>query len=73
MTLEGKMHQIGDRLRTSLKSTIITNWGIWIPVQLINFKFVPQPAQVLFANVIGFFWNAILSYLNSQPVDTPSK
>lgn len=41
---------------------IISNWTLWIPAMLFNFKFVPGKWQVLFSNGIGFIWNVYLSW-----------
>jgi hypothetical protein len=35
-----------------------------VPAQLLNFRFVPGNLQVLFANVVGLFWNSYLSYVS---------
>uniref|UniRef100_A0A6U3BF08 Mpv17/PMP22 family protein n=1 Tax=Entomoneis paludosa TaxID=265537 RepID=A0A6U3BF08_9STRA len=43
------------------------NWCLWIPAQMINFRFVPLPYQVLFSNGVAFAWNVFLSYTSTSP------
>nr|CCA18668.1 conserved hypothetical protein [Albugo laibachii Nc14] len=64
LTLEGRFDKVSSKLHQEWWPTIKTNWIVWIPAQLINFGFVPGNLQVLFANVIGLFWNAYLSYVS---------
>jgi protein Mpv17 len=58
--------QVFDKLQKTLVPTLITNYSVWVPAQLINFCFVPAHLQVLYANAIGFFWNIYLSYAGNQ-------
>ena len=53
---------IPTRLQETLPEVIPMNWAVWGPAQLINFRFVPQTYQVLFANMVSLFWNAYLSF-----------
>lgn len=39
---------------------------IWPLVQAVNFAFVPVPLQVLFVNVVGLAWGAVLSSVNAD-------
>ncbi|KAG5176226.1 hypothetical protein JKP88DRAFT_351176 [Tribonema minus] len=61
MVVEGEAAKIPQKLKQDYWPTLVKNWGIWMPAQLINFRLVPQPYQVLWANGVGFFWNAIMS------------
>ncbi|RYD36583.1 MAG: Mpv17/PMP22 family protein [Verrucomicrobiaceae bacterium] len=62
LLVNGESDRIPDKLRNDLPTTILTNYTVWIPAQLINFQFVPIPYRVLWANAVGFFWNIYLSY-----------
>ena len=53
---------IMERLRISWQGALVANWMIWVPANLVNFKFIPGAYQVLFANCVGFVWNAVLSF-----------
>ena len=46
--LEGKASEIPDRLRASWAGAVTSNWALWIPAQLLNFKFIPPVYQVKF-------------------------
>lgn len=59
---ENKNKAITTRLQETLPDVIVANWMLWGPVQLFNFRVVPQKYQVLFANMISLVWNAYLSF-----------
>jgi hypothetical protein len=46
LILEGKASDIGSRLKASWADAVVANWGLWVPAQLINFRFVPPIYQV---------------------------
>ena len=50
-------------IRDKLWETLVANWKIWPLAMTFNFWLMPMKYQVLFANVVGFFWNIILSYI----------
>ncbi|OWZ15144.1 Protein Mpv17 [Phytophthora megakarya] len=68
LTLEGHAYDIPDKLRVDWWSVTKANWGVWVPAQILNFRFVPGPMQVLFSNVVGLLWNAYLSYVSHSTV-----
>jgi protein Mpv17 len=67
MMLQGEGHLIESKLKADLVDTMKANWSVWIPTQLINFRYVPPPLRVLGANVVGFFWNIYLSSVSNKP------
>ncbi|XP_021853120.1 protein sym-1 [Spinacia oleracea] len=62
ITLEGRPSQVVPKLRQEWFSSVIANWKLWIPFQLLNFGFVPQQFQVLASNFVAVIWNVILSF-----------
>jgi hypothetical protein len=81
-TLEGAMGDtseeeakktIPQRLKETLPDVIVANWMLWGPVQLFNFRVVPQKYQVLFANMISLVWNAYLSFSTRGPAPVDEK
>ncbi|KAK4534965.1 hypothetical protein CDCA_CDCA03G0990 [Cyanidium caldarium] len=49
-------------------NALVANWMLWPAAQTVNFMFVPGELQVLFVNVVGVGWNAVLSLMAaSQP------
>ncbi|CAM9710783.1 unnamed protein product [Choristocarpus tenellus] len=72
MLLDGKVAKIPDKLRRDFWPTLVSNWGYWMPAQVVNFRLVPPMYQVLYANVLGFFWNIFLSSQSFKTVDTKS-
>jgi len=59
---EGRLDQLENHLRENYVDAVKVNWMMWIPAQIINFKFVPPQLQVLFANFVALFWNSYLSW-----------
>lgn len=44
--MQGKGHEVKNKLRNDLKPTVIANWKLWVPAQFINFRMVPPHLQV---------------------------
>ncbi len=44
---------------------MLANYKIWPLVNMINFKLVPGNLRVLFGNLVGIAWTAILISLTS--------
>ena len=42
-------------------SVLLANYKVWTVPQLINLTLVPVQYQVLFANLVAFFWNIYLA------------
>jgi protein Mpv17 len=45
--------------------TLVADWIIWAPVNLVNFWWVPIQWQGLYVGVFSFFFNVILSYISN--------
>ncbi|GAA5822535.1 hypothetical protein JCM10212_004237 [Sporobolomyces blumeae] len=72
--LEGKgIDEAQRRLRESWWPTLQKNWQLWIPTQAANFAIVPVHLRLVVVNVVSLFWNAYLSYANSQAESTEEK
>lgn len=71
LALEGKTGTIVQKLKTDLPSAIVVNWGIWVPAQFINFRFVPPSLTVLVANIVAVVWNTYLSFVSNRTVPVP--
>ena len=56
--------KIKNKLEQDFWSTMQSNWALWFPAQLVNFRFVPGAYQVLFSNGISFIWNIYLSFVS---------
>ncbi|EDR00159.1 uncharacterized protein LACBIDRAFT_255602 [Laccaria bicolor S238N-H82] len=64
--LEGKPDEALSRIKAAYVPTIIRNWGVYIPTQLINFSIVPPHLRFFTVSVVSLFWNAYLSASNAQ-------
>eukprot|EP00611_Tribonema_gayanum_P005813 TRINITY_DN15038_c0_g1_i1.p1 TRINITY_DN15038_c0_g1~~TRINITY_DN15038_c0_g1_i1.p1 ORF type:complete len:293 (-),score=71.04 TRINITY_DN15038_c0_g1_i1:765-1643(-) len=73
MIVEGQSANIGKKLSHDYLPTLVRNWGVWIPAQLINFRLIPLPYEVVWVNAVGLFWNAVMSaQVFKAPEDTPA-
>lgn len=75
MLLQGERdwNVIINKLKNDLPGTLLYNYSVWVPAQLINFRFVPPQLRVLWANFIGFFWNIYLSSATNKPQEIPKE
>jgi protein Mpv17 len=64
--------QIYDKIKTSLWGLMIAQWVFWIPVQAVNFQFVPVRHQLNVVLTISIIWTALLSFwYPPEPKPTP--
>jgi len=47
---------------SKIPTTLVRNWCFWLPVQFVQFNFIPTDLQVTYAAAFGVIWNAILSW-----------
>ncbi|CAM9668581.1 unnamed protein product, partial [Ascophyllum nodosum] len=60
--LEGKqVVEIREKLNQDYKSTMLANWGVFVPAAVVNLAFCPPELRVLFLNVVFFGWTIFLS------------
>ncbi|KAG1809132.1 uncharacterized protein BJ212DRAFT_1528717 [Suillus subaureus] len=65
--LEGKgISGAQDRISTAYTPTLIRNWGVFIPTQIINFAIVPHHLRFVVVSVVSLFWNTYLSAVNAS-------
>ncbi|KAK7693273.1 hypothetical protein QCA50_002840 [Cerrena zonata] len=65
--LEGKSFgDASDKIQEAYVPTLIRNWGVFIPTQVINFAFVPHHLRFVVVGVVSLFWNTYLSSVNAQ-------
>jgi protein Mpv17 len=55
------LNQIYDRIEDVLWETQKAQWVFWIPIQLLNFKFVPVRHQLNVVLLTSIAWTALLS------------
>ena len=69
--LEGKSaSQLEQQLRENWAESVVTNWKLWVPCQIINLGFVPGHLQVLVSNFVALAWNSYMSYITHRPAST---
>lgn len=65
--LEGKgPTEAVARIQEAYQPTLLRNWLVFIPAQLVNFAFVPPHLRFPFVGVISLFWNTYLSAVNAK-------
>ncbi|KAF8591067.1 hypothetical protein K439DRAFT_1327986 [Ramaria rubella] len=67
--LEGKgIEEAKKRVATAYYPTLLRNWGVFLPTQIINFAIVPAHFRFGVVGVVSLFWNSYLSYANAKQV-----
>ncbi|KAJ8521984.1 hypothetical protein ONZ45_g1410 [Pleurotus djamor] len=64
--LEGKAHDAIPRIRSAYIPTLLRNWAVFLPTQIINFAIVPPHLRFFVVSVVGLFWNTYLSVANAK-------
>ncbi|KAI0659438.1 hypothetical protein C8Q70DRAFT_1053806 [Cubamyces menziesii] len=65
--LEGKgIRDAQQRIEDAYVPTLVRNWGVFVPTQVINFALVPPHLRFVTVGVVSLFWNAYLSSVNAQ-------
>ncbi|KAF7436613.1 Protein required for ethanol metabolism [Pleurotus ostreatus] len=64
--LEGKPHDAIPRITSAYVPTLLRNWCVFLPTQIINFWLVPPHLRFVVVSVVGLFWNTYLSIANRE-------
>ncbi|KAL1721323.1 hypothetical protein EV715DRAFT_249176 [Schizophyllum commune] len=64
--LEGKPSEATEKLKSAFVPTLLRNWAVFIPVQILNFSVVPPQGRFVFVSVVNLFWNTYLSAVNAK-------
>ncbi|KAF9473053.1 hypothetical protein BDN70DRAFT_843888 [Pholiota conissans] len=64
--LEGKPEEAVERVQTAYVPTLMRNWGVFIPTQIINFSLTPPHLRFVVVSVVSLFWNTYLSASNAS-------
>ncbi|CAM6126906.1 unnamed protein product [Calypogeia fissa] len=62
LTLEDRRANIRTKLEKDLWPTIVANWKVWIPFQVMNFGLIPPQLQVAATGLLGMGWSVFVSY-----------
>ncbi|KAJ7083226.1 hypothetical protein C8R44DRAFT_652312 [Mycena epipterygia] len=63
--LEGKPDQVVPRIGAGYVPTLLRNWAVFVPTQVINFWLVPPHLRFVVVSVVSLFWNTYLSVANA--------
>lgn len=65
--LEGKSLQgCLEKTKALLPSILVSGSVFWPIANTVSFMVIPASQRVLFAGIMGLFWNGVLSYYNSK-------
>ncbi|EIW74980.1 hypothetical protein CONPUDRAFT_112921 [Coniophora puteana RWD-64-598 SS2] len=65
--MEGKgISGAQERISSAYVPTLLRNWGVFIPTQIINFAIVPPHLRFVVVSVVSLFWNTYLSATNAR-------
>ncbi|TEB31745.1 hypothetical protein FA13DRAFT_341993 [Coprinellus micaceus] len=65
-TLEGKPERAWERIKEAYVPTLVRNWAVFVPTQIVNFTLVPPHLRMVVVGVVSLFWNTYLSYANME-------
>ncbi len=72
-SLEGNSWQnTRAKIAQDYKSILWMNYKVWIPIQYLNFFFIPLQHRILLAQMVGFLWTIYLSHMqnsHSTPIE----
>ncbi|KZS89938.1 hypothetical protein SISNIDRAFT_488800 [Sistotremastrum niveocremeum HHB9708] len=65
--LEGQgLTEAQTRLESAYVPTLVRNWGVFVPTQILNFAVFPTHLRFVVVSVVSLFWNTYLSFANAQ-------
>ncbi|KAJ7185915.1 hypothetical protein C8R46DRAFT_1208017 [Mycena filopes] len=64
--LEGKPQEVVPRIGAGYVPTLLRNWAVFVPTQIINFWLVPPHLRFVVVSVVSLFWNTYLSVANAM-------
>lgn len=64
--LEGNIGKAWERLEEAYVPTLVRNWMVFVPTQLVNFTLVPPHLRMVTVGVVSLFWNTYLSVMNQD-------
>lgn len=55
------LRRVRRRLWATLWTTLLAQWALWVPVQVLNFRFVPVRHQLGVVLIVSLVWTTFLS------------
>lgn len=55
-----------DMYKNNIQKDLVSLWKLWIPVQIINFRFLPLFLRMPFITSVSFLWTMILSSMHGS-------
>ncbi|KAF7985762.1 hypothetical protein HWV62_365 [Athelia sp. TMB] len=69
--LEGKgVNEAKERLEKAYQPTLLRNWCVFVPTQIINFALVPHHLRFVVVSVVSLFWSMFIPHYHSYRPDT---
>ncbi len=54
------------RIKEVVPNTLMVNWAVWVPIQALNFYFVPRDRWIYVINAVAIPWNGYLAFRSSS-------
>lgn len=55
------------KLKSDFVTAMLPSWIMWVPGDIINFKYMPKSAQVAFYNAVNSIYLIYFSWITNQP------
>jgi len=62
----GSTTDVRKKLSDKYQPTLLKNWQLWMPTQIVNFSLVPIQLRTLVINAVALGWNTYLSLANAK-------
>ena len=68
---KARQDELFSEVASKIPPTLLRNWCFWLPVQFVQFNYIPADLNVTFTAAFGVIWNAILSWSTAagRPAD----
>uniref|UniRef100_A0A7S2HL90 Peroxisomal membrane protein MPV17 n=1 Tax=Zooxanthella nutricula TaxID=1333877 RepID=A0A7S2HL90_9DINO len=55
--------EAAERIRSDVPDLALKAMGVWMPVHLVTFRFVPPHLRILYTSCVSVLWGGYLSYV----------
>lgn len=68
--MEGQPHAILPYVQDKYVPTLLAGYALWVPFNIVSFKYIPQDLRILAGNLVGLGWGCYMSItcINTAPM-----
>jgi hypothetical protein len=61
----GSVKDAKETIKKEFGHTYVIDLAVWVPVQLMNFRYIPVLYQPILVNTVNLGWNSYLSFVKN--------